>query len=139
MTTTRRRYDAAKGYAEYAAKQAKKATKPLTIDDIEAGYDNPEWGGYGYLSEREHAGRTRAGAAQMALADAAILEEANSRGWTPAQFFYWLNSKDGRWFGEEALGRAGVSIIKAAHYAKDVPANPADFEGEDAWELRPHR
>ena len=69
----------------------------LTVADIEAGYANPDWLGYGYLGERR-SGMTDT--ARVDALDARIVAEANARGWTPAQFFDWLNSKNGRWAAE---------------------------------------
>jgi hypothetical protein len=76
----------------------------LTVDDIEAGYANDAWLGFGYLGERQRAGSSPAG---IAAADAYLLSIANAQGWTPDELFAWLNSKNGRHFGDDAFGGRG--------------------------------
>jgi hypothetical protein len=73
----------------------------ITKADILAGYNNPDWNGYGYLSARQHAA---ANERLIAQADARLLREVNAAGWTPEQFFAWLNSKYGRWYGDSWFG-----------------------------------
>lgn len=73
----------------------------ITEADIVAGYNHPDWNGHGYLGERRNAG---AGAQLIAAADARLLHEANAAGWSQEQFFTWLNSKYGRWYGDAWFG-----------------------------------
>ena len=69
----------------------------ITKADISAGYNSPNWNGSGYLGERRNAlGNPQA----IARADARLLREANAAGWTHEQFFAWLNSENGRWYGD---------------------------------------
>lgn len=75
------------------------ATAPLTAADIEAGLDNPEWLGHGYLLERSHANRPA-----QDRGDAFLLREANARGWTAAELFTFTNSRVGRHFGDLVFG-----------------------------------
>lgn len=77
----------------------KAQTPTLTTDDIEAGLDHPDFGGFGYLGERSRQGR-----AAQDRGDAVVLREANARGWDREQLFAWTNSRDGRWFGDNAFG-----------------------------------
>lgn len=80
--------------------------RDLTPDDIEEGYANEGWLGYGYLGikEKAHGKVHGVGAATLkAQADRVLLEQANAEGWTPEQLFDWLNSKLGRWYGEVML------------------------------------
>lgn len=79
----------------------------LTVADIEAGYSNPAWGGFGYLGERERAMRTAEGRELAAAADAWVLFVAGSEGWTAGELFAWLDSKPGRWYGDAAFGGHG--------------------------------
>jgi hypothetical protein len=84
------------------------AKTTLTVQDIEAGYENDAWLGFGYLGERRNAAEAvQTGEwefANVTAADTLILEVANDKGWTPARLFTWLNSKDGRIFGDMTLG-----------------------------------
>lgn len=73
---------------------------PLTVADIEAGLTNPEWNGWGYLGERSRTEDTD----QIVAADEVLLSLVNAEGWTAAEFFAWLDSKLGRWFGDLAFG-----------------------------------
>jgi hypothetical protein len=95
-------------------------TKPLTRDDLEALYDHDEWGGYGYLGEREYATRTEAGRKQAEAADALILDYANSHGWTREVLFRWVDSKNGRWLGEE--------FFRMGHSAAEATANATKWQ-----------
>jgi hypothetical protein len=73
----------------------------LTLAEIDRGYDNPEWLGFGYLGERRHAA---ASIRTVSTADKAVIRFANEEGWDEDQLFEWLNSKPGRWFGDLAFG-----------------------------------
>jgi hypothetical protein len=85
------------------------AAAALTVADIEAALENDEYLGFGYLSERRYA--LNAGRS-IAAGDALALELANGLGWTSDQFFTWLNSKNGRWFGELAFGNNSPAVIR---------------------------
>lgn len=81
-----------------------KTTTQLTIEDIKAGYDNPEYLGWGYLGEREMAAVTSdISIATIDAADRLALTLANEIGMTGEQFFTWLNSRPGRHYGDAAL------------------------------------
>lgn len=86
------------------------AHKDLTAQDIEAGYHNDAWLGFGYLGVRKHyladgeAGGWPDTARTVAETDQAILAIANEKRWTPEQLFDWCNSKLGRWYADETLG-----------------------------------
>ena len=69
----------------------------FTVRDIEAAYENPEWGGYGYLGARQN----EPSSAKRRLMDNAILAVANEDGWSKRFFFEFLNSKPGRHFEDE--------------------------------------
>lgn len=84
----------------------KNATQALTIKDIEAGYENPEWHGWGYLGERSREG------ANLANADTVVLVVANEQRWSQARLFEWLNSRNGRHFADMADGQS-VEKIRA--------------------------
>jgi len=76
----------------------------LTQDDIEAGYANDEWLGWGYLGERQTYCVTSTGRRRVATADRALLAHANDNLWTAETLFDWLNSKLGRWYGDSVFG-----------------------------------
>lgn len=76
----------------------------LTAVDIEAGYDNPAWLGHGYLETRQRSARI----ARIQAADHALLLRVNGLHWTASQLFEFVNSKHGRWYGEDALGISGA-------------------------------
>lgn len=82
---------------------------PLTIDDLLAGYDNPDWLGFGYLGERRSALSSTDEECppqpeRVAEADVLVLEVANDRGWTVDVLFAWCNSRPGRHFGDYLFG-----------------------------------
>jgi hypothetical protein len=78
-------------------------TATLTTKDIEAGYEDERWLGWGYLGERDRTdGPTD-------RADAIVLRFAAERGWDAEDLFHWANSKDGRWFGDWAFGSFDMS------------------------------
>lgn len=95
-------------------------TATLTTNHIDTGYLMDGWLGFGYLGERRNAiEAVQSGEweyANVTAADALCLEVANAKGWTPARFFDWLNSKDGRWFGDMTLG--GDMDPNAAKYVR---------------------
>jgi hypothetical protein len=74
------------------------------MDDLLAGYDNPNWCGVGYLRVRQYAldgdEDTAPQPDRVAEADLRALEVANARGWSAEDLFEWLNSKNGRWYGD---------------------------------------
>lgn len=92
----------------------------LTVADIEAGYSNDAWHGFGYLGERRNAAEAvRSGEwefANVTAADTMALEVANAKHWSRSRFFQWLNSKDGRWFADMTLGSDDFG--NAAHYVR---------------------
>lgn len=63
----------------------------FTIADIEAGYSDPEWLGFGYLGERRHHAP-----AVRERADAVLLRHVNAHRVTRRRFAAWLNSAAGR-------------------------------------------
>lgn len=69
---------------------------PLSITDLEAGYDNPEWLGWGYLGGRAHLTPT-----ERENADRALLTFANEHNWSADWLFRWCNSKPGRWYADD--------------------------------------
>lgn len=79
----------------------------LTTRDIVAyyTYEGPgEWDGHGYLSAvSARAADTDA----IAAANKALIIRANTLGWDIDQLRYFLNSKAGRWFGDDASGMSG--------------------------------
>ena len=86
--------------------------KALTTKDIEAGYENAEWLGFGYLGERRNRltttdpemGTKATRVAMVKAADRALLKIVNEKGWTADELFAWLNSKNGRWYGDAFFG-----------------------------------
>ena len=97
-------------------------TQELTIKDIEAGYENESWLGFGYLGERRNAiAAVRSGEwefANVTAADTIALEVANAKHWTPERFFEWLNSKDGRWFADMTIGSHDFDAARVAQYVR---------------------
>ena len=93
----------------------------LTVQDIEAGYANDEWLGFGYLGERRNAiEAVQSGEwefANVTVADTLALQVANEKRWSPERFFQWLNSKDGRWYADMTLGSDEFSE-RAATYVR---------------------
>jgi hypothetical protein len=86
-----------------------KTTAPaLTVEDIEAAYQNDGWLGFGYLGGRQSAREAIASGEwtidNIAEADALALRIANEKGWTAERFFEWMNAKLGRWFADVMLG-----------------------------------
>lgn len=81
------------------------ATTTLTAQDIEAGYDDARWCGWGYLQ-----GRHYEDAAEVAKADQYVLGMAARQGWDAEDLFHWANSKDGRWFGDWFFGSGPVRV-----------------------------
>lgn len=96
-------------------------TAPLTVADIEAGYTNDAWLGFGYLGGRRNAiDAVRSGeweSARVTEADTMVLSVANAKGWDRARLFDWLNSKDGRWYADMTLG-SDDDISAAARYIR---------------------
>jgi hypothetical protein len=89
-------------------------TRELTIDDIEAGYANDGWLGFGYLGERQrYAERDDIDEGREVEADVFVLETANQRGWSRDQLFQWMNSRDGRHFGDLAFGGWSFDELQA--------------------------
>ena len=84
---------------------AKKAPKrvALTLDDLEAGYDNEKWAGHGYLLVRERAMAKAAGRVTMTGLDARVLAFANAERWSLSDLFDFTDSKNGRWLAESFL------------------------------------
>ena len=76
----------------------------LTTANIEYAYRNGEWLGFGYLGERRNAAEE---GKDVSAADAKALEAANRAGLTGAEFFEWLNSKNGRWYADCMFGAYG--------------------------------
>lgn len=75
----------------------------LTIDDLEAGYDHDNWGGFGYLGTRQDGmGKAKNRAIIRALDDR-LLAYANEHGWTADDLFTFTDSKRGRWLAESFL------------------------------------
>lgn len=74
-------------------------TQELTVQDIEAGYENADWLGYGYLNERRH---TDADA--QARGDAYVLQIAAAHKWSTVDLFNFVNSRVGRHFGDLVFG-----------------------------------
>ncbi len=89
----------------------------LTTADILAGYTNDEWEGFGYLGERRNQLAEGDGLA-VDKADAFALAAANKAGLDAAAFFEWMNSKNGRWFGDCMFGNDGRH---AERYAPGAP------------------
>lgn len=82
----------------------------LTTDNIEAGYDDDKWQGFGYLGAREgaiqsiEAGEWNGDLANIAAADQAVLDHANAKGWSTGRLFAFLNGRAGRHFADTAFG-----------------------------------
>ena len=71
----------------------------LTREDINRGYKDPRWGGFGYLHAREQATSPN----RRSAADLALLRLANRRHWTYETLFEdVLNNQAGRIYGEWA-------------------------------------
>lgn len=73
-----------------------------------------EFLGFGYIGERRHFTQWEGQAVREA--DAAILEAAAELGWDEDRLFQWANSKDGRWFADEAFGMR--SLARAMKYVR---------------------
>src|SRR5262252_10888489 len=92
----------------------------LTTADIEAGFDNENWLGWGYLGERSRA-TTRW---EVGNADQIVLRFAHALGWTADDLFAWANSKDGRYLGDWAFG--GFDLANEPAWLPSLfPAHPA--------------
>lgn len=69
----------------------------LTTTHLDNMTTNEEWGGFGYIGEREVQKRS---GEDIAQADAMLLDAAIRQGMTEDQLFNWANSKNGRWYGD---------------------------------------
>lgn len=78
----------------------------LTVNHIRCAYDREEWLGFGYLGERRSALGEEI---DVSLGDYVVIGHANENGWSEDDLFEWLNSKLGRWFGEQAFRSGPVS------------------------------
>lgn len=97
-------------------------TSKLTVKDIEAGYENDEWAGWGYLGERD-AMLDRRGKSLIPKMDRLVLKIANAAGWTKDNLFHWTNSKYGRHFVDQAFGcsdLAGAAVNVRLDGLEDV-------------------
>lgn len=96
-------------FAETGTSRITRVDGPRTLADIEHGYDNPEWGGYGYLEGRSRAMHSTdpdvpSQPDRVTAADEWLLAEVNRQGFTAAEFFEWLNSRTGRFYGDLWFG-----------------------------------
>lgn len=95
--------------------------RELTVQDIEAGYTNDAWLGFGYLGGRRGAiEAVQTGeweSARVTEAGTMALEVANRKHWSPERFFQWLNSKDGRWYADMTVG-SDDDLSRAAAYVR---------------------
>ncbi len=73
----------------------------LTIADIEAAAEHPDWHGFGYIGERLRADEAQA--ADIDAADAWVLAYANAHRWSGNRLFTWLNSRDARHWADAAF------------------------------------
>ena len=94
----------------------------LTVQDIEDGYANDEWLGFGYLGGRRGAIQAVLSGewetANVTAADTLALKIANRKHWSPERFFAWLNSKFGRWYADVTLGSDDFDAATAAKYVR---------------------
>lgn len=95
-------------------------TAALTVKNIEDAYFHNDWHGFGYLGERRNAIQALESGEwtidNISEADEMALKIANGKGWTPARFFDWLNSKDGRWYADIMLGgELSLADVEMAH------------------------
>jgi hypothetical protein len=105
---------------------ARTAVEPITQAHIDSAYRREDWDGYGYLGTRRGALRTyrttepeATDVSQfVAPADERIIAIANEKRWTPEQFFTWLNSKNGRWYGEAWFYGPGAG--GETHYTRAI-------------------
>ncbi len=90
-------------------------TDLLTVADLDALLQDPRWGGYGYLGERNAFFATYGMSAvkQIEAADRFVLTRANGHRWDEAQLARWVNSKDGRWCGEVLFGSVSPTFTGA--------------------------
>lgn len=96
------------------------AAATLTATDLEAGYHDERWLGWGYLGERSRA--LDAGQhTQVVAADGALLTAATERGWDYEALFAFANSRPGRWFGDVAFG----GPVTADQLARAATSNTA--------------
>lgn len=80
--------------------------QPLTVANIEAGYDDERYLGWGYLH-----GRQDLTAAERARADALVLDYANTHGWNYERLFAWCNSRPGRHFADSPFTAGAASCL----------------------------
>lgn len=78
----------------------------LTTANIEYAYQREEWQGFGYLGERR-AQLANGRDEEVRAADEKALAAANAERLTGEQFFEWLNSRTGRWYGDSMFGNYG--------------------------------
>ncbi len=75
--------------------------RKITFNDILSGYDDPSWDGRGYLGERRQHRRDHRFAD---WADTLAIDLANEQNMTHKQFFDWLESQHGHYFGDAVFG-----------------------------------
>jgi len=73
----------------------------ITLEDIMRKYDDPACDGLGYLGERRQHRHDRR---FTDWADALAVELANEQNMTHKQFYDWLESRYGHYFGDAAFG-----------------------------------
>ena len=83
----------------------------LTIQDLDLMTREDEWGGYGYLGERNNIREAVADGERKAsdidrlhAVDQMVIASANAKGMTYEQLFAWANSRDGRHFADRMVG-----------------------------------
>jgi predicted DNA-binding WGR domain protein len=92
----------------------------LTVDTLNALYGDINWGGFGYLGERQtHYFTQRANAE---FGDQVLLAYANRHGWSIRDLFNYTNSRSGRRYGELVFGGFTHDEILASSKAYFVGA-----------------
>lgn len=99
----------------------------LTAADIAKAQQDDNWEGFGYLGTRRNAldGSDPESPAQPELVeqvDAMLLAHVNALGWDYDRFFDFVNSRNGRYFGDEMFGGAGWHTLET-RFARTIGWN----------------
>jgi len=74
-----------------------KETIMNTYTDFDTMTENPDWMGFGYLSNRLYLTET-----DRAVGDALVIAFATENAWSDSDLFEWANSKAGRHYADAA-------------------------------------
>jgi hypothetical protein len=113
----------------------------LTVMDINAGYRNKKWGGFGYLGGRQHYCGVRP--LMEAYGDKVLLDYANEHKWTKELLFEFCNSTYGRHYHDvvesgtrEQMAKSGPSYFEdiVKYFTNRRPEEWQDRYGKEMFQ-----